>query len=305
MNLDHRIDVSSDDEIGDLAASFNGMTEELKRANQAIQEWSATLERKVQQKTAALEKAQSHLVLAEKMSSLGKLSAMVAHEINNPLTGILTYAKVSLRGLERGSDPAVIADVNENLGIIRDEAKRCGGIVKNMLAFSHRTGGQMELEDLAAIVRRSVGLVHHSFEVKGVELSMELPDGETIVSCNADSIQQILIALLINAFEAIGPTPARVRVALQRLPADGMVRLTVADNGSGIPPEILPHVFEPFFTTKETGTGTGLGLAVAYGVVTRHGGWISAESGTEGGTVFTVELPIDGPPEPVSEARTT
>jgi len=291
MNLDTTIDLRSRDEFGDLAASFNRMTWELKRANLKLQEWSNTLEEKVRQKTAALEKAQSHLILAEKMASLGQLAAMVAHEINNPLAGILTYSKLSIRYLETEADAARIGEALENLGVIRDEARRCGDIVKNLLLFSRKTGSASAPCELNAVVERSVDLTRHSFEVKGVELAMELEEGELHIHCNQDGIQQVLLGLLINALEAVTDPPGRVTVRTQCLPAEKKVRIVVADTGGGIPEDVLPHIFEPFFTTKEKGKGTGLGLAVVYGTIERHGGSISVRSEPGEGTEFTIDLP--------------
>ncbi len=290
MNLDTTIDIRSRDEIGDLADSFNSMTSDLKRANGQLQEWSATLEDKVRRKTRELEKAQAHLILAEKMTSLGQLAAMVAHEINNPMAGILTYAKLCLRQLGGCPDRARIAEAEENLGFIRDEARRCGEIVKNMLLFSRKTGGAIVENDLNAIVKRSVDLMRHSFEVKGVDLAFESEEAALPVCCDQDGMQQLLLALLINALEAIPEPPGRVDVRTSRLPGEEKVLIEVADTGAGIPEDVLPRIFEPFFTTKEAGKGTGLGLAVVYGIVERHGGRISVASSPMSGTTFTIAL---------------
>jgi two-component system NtrC family sensor kinase len=290
MNLDYRIDMDSGDELGVLAGSFNRMTDQIKQANIEVQEWSSTLEKKVRQKTLELEQAQSRLILVEKMASLGKLSAMVAHEINNPMSGILTYAKLSMRNLAKGG-PEEVKDTLENLGVIRDEAKRCGDIVKNLLAFSRKSPAETSRNDLNAIVRRAVNLVQHSFDVKNASIDAQLSDGPLSVTCARDGIQQMLVALLINALEALPEGAGKVTVTTRLREKERLVRLTISDNGTGIAQDVLPHIFEPFFTTKEMEKGTGLGLSVVYGIVKRHQGEVSVDSRPGEGATFTVDIP--------------
>ncbi|MDW7681418.1 MAG: ATP-binding protein, partial [bacterium] len=293
LHLDYTIDINSDDEIGSLARSFNKMTKKLKVAQQELQEWSNTLEYKVAEKTKELEKAQKQLILAEKMASMGKLSAVVAHEINNPMSGILTYAKLCIKNLQNNASPEIINDTITNLKTIRDESKRCGDIVRNLLLFSRRSFGEKAKHDLKLIVDKSINLVRHSMDMKGIKLIKNFCDDETILVCDADAIQQMMIALLINAIEASPTQGGELKVGLQRSDPDKLIRLEIMDNGTGISEEVLPHIFEPFYSTKDSEKNTGLGLAVVYGIVERHGGSIDVKSQENRGTTFLINLPIN------------
>jgi two-component system NtrC family sensor kinase len=289
LNLDYAIDFASRDEMGELAGSFNQMTKQLKAANEANQEWSSTLEKKVTEKSEELKKAQAHLLLVEKIASLGKLSAVVAHEINNPLSGILTYAKLSLKIIQ---NPASLSreqmtPVIQFLSVIRDEAIRCGDIVKNLLIFAKKDFGKWTEESLHKIIDNSVQLVKHKIQMKELELLQELADGNDIIYCDASGIQHVLVALFINAIDAMSKG-GKLRVKTSLLDSGREVQIVVSDTGGGIPEEILPQIFEPFVSTKES---TGLGLAVVYGIIQQHKGEIEVESKPNQGTTFTITLP--------------
>jgi two-component system NtrC family sensor kinase len=289
LNLDYAIDFVSKDEMGELARSFNQMTKQLKAANEANQEWSSTLEEKVRQKSAELKKTQAHLILVEKIASLGKLSAVVAHEINNPLSGILTYAKLCIRMIQ---NPIALSREQTNsviqfLAVIRDEAVRCGDIVKNLLIFAKKDFGKWSEESLNRIINNSIQLVKHKMEIKELELFQELAQGDDIIYCDPSGIQHIFVALFINAIDAM-TKGGRLKIETSFLNGGDEVRIVVSDTGSGIPEEALPHIFEPFLSTKES---TGLGLAVVYGIVQQHKGEIEVESKLNQGTTFTITLP--------------
>jgi len=291
LNLDYTIDLNLDDEIGDLARSFNKMTKKLKQAQQELQEWSNTLEYKVAEKTRELEKAQKQLILAEKMASMGKLAAVVAHEINNPMSGILTYSKLCIKNLQNNPTPEIIEETIANLKTIRDESKRCGDIVRNLLLFSKKSFGEQSNNDLKPILDKSIELVRHSMEMKGMTLIKDFTDADTTIRCDPAALQQMMIALLINAIEASPNQGGELKVALKRNDSAKMVQLEITDNGVGIPEDVLPHIFEPFYSTKESDKNTGLGLAVVYGIVERHGGSIDVKSKVNEGTTFTINLP--------------
>ncbi|MGA2517274.1 MAG: ATP-binding protein [Thermodesulfobacteriota bacterium] len=289
LNLDYTIDFDSKDEMGELARSFNRMTKQLKAANEANQEWSSTLEKKVKQKSEELKKAQAHLLLVEKIASLGKLSAVVAHEINNPLSGILTYAKLCLKMIQ---NPASLSREQNNsvvqfLSVIRDEAIRCGDIVKNLLIFAKKDFGKWTEESLNKVINTSLQLVKHKIQIKELELLQELGEGNDIIYCDASGIQHVLVALFINAIDAMSKG-GKLRVKTILLNSAHEVQIVVSDTGSGIPEEILPHIFEPFVSTKES---TGLGLSVVYGIIQQHQGEIEVESEPNRGTTFVITLP--------------
>ncbi len=237
-----------------------------------------------------LKKTQSSLALAEKMASLGKLSALVAHEINNPLSGILSYAKLSSKYLGKEEfEPNTIAAVRDNLAIIASEAKRCGDIVRNLLLFAKRSLGDIKENHLNDIIEVSIKVVDHSAHMQDLELMMELDAGDDLIQCDAGAMQQIFVALIINAIES----SSRGKKIIVRTDYSNRDRITIKliDYGHGIPKEVLPHIFEPFFSTKTSNKSLGLGLSTVYGIVNRHAGTINVASSVGKGTEFTIILP--------------
>jgi two-component system NtrC family sensor kinase len=290
-NLDYKIPVSSEDELGSLAASFNNMTTELKKAREENLEWTRTLEQRVKEKTGELERAHKHLAQAERMVSLGKLAAVVAHEINNPLAGILTYTRLISRMADKGFNGSQrLGEAKDYLHIIEGESRRCGTIVKNLLTFARQAPLNPQKNDLNSIVDRCLLLVNHQLELQSIDLEKTLPPDLPPLYCDASQVQQALLALLMNAIEAM-PTGGRLRVSTAFDARERAGRVSITDEGPGIPEDVLPHLFEPFFTTKEAGKGVGLGLAIAYGIVQQHGGNIEVNSTPQKGTTFTVVLP--------------
>ncbi|PWT98917.1 MAG: two-component sensor histidine kinase [Terriglobia bacterium] len=282
-DLDYRLPVRSDDELGDLAASFNKMTAEVAGVQ-------AHIEEQVRRKTAELERVHKTLLSSEKMASIGKLAATVAHEINNPLFGILTYARLVLRELLKHDLPAR-DEMAAQLETIERESRRCGELVKNLLTFGRQAPSHREPNDLNTVVRRAVALVKHKLDLQNIELIENLVADLPPAECDANQIQQVLIILLVNASEAMGQG-GRLEVSTTFDPASEEVRVRVRDTGSGIPADVLPHIFDPFFTTKEDQNRTGLGLAVAHSIVEQHAGEISVRSTAGEGTEFTVALPV-------------
>ena len=298
-DLSTRIHVEGGHELALLAADFNHMAEDLSRAQQEVDEWSQTLEEKVEQRTEELKKAQHQVLHMEKMASLGKLSATVAHELNNPLSGILTYARLVERELgEQPIDEGVRTELGRYLALVQQESTRCGSIVKNLLVFARREGGEMAFTDLNDIVDRSLMLVRHHMEMSSVTLDSQRLEGDPMVFGVAGELQQALVALLVNAVEAM-KKGGELRVSMR---GDAVqVAIDIEDTGTGIPAEVLPNIFEPFFSTKEKESGVGLGLAVVYGIIHRHKGIIGVESEVGKGTLFHIVLPRDSrPKEPVA-----
>lgn len=288
-NLNFRLAINSKDEIGMLADSFNKMTEQLQRVHEELLNWAKVLEQKVNEKTAELQRAHAYMVQIEKMASLGKLAATVAHELNNPLEGILTYAKLLRRRIQNGKLEDNREEVLNELAIIIDEVSRCGNIVKNLLLFSKQKVGEFKDEDIRQVIKRSTALISHHLQMNNIKLELDIPDEPVIVFCDAQQIEQMLLAMEINSIEAM-PDGGTLRIELKEL-NEQEIQIKIIDTGVGIPDNVLPHIFEPFFTTKKEGKGTGLGLAVVYGIVERHGGNISVESKVNQGTTFTIKLP--------------
>jgi two-component system NtrC family sensor kinase len=292
-DLSYRLPERSSDELGDLARAFNRMTEALERANAELTEWGKTLERRVRSKTEELERAHSTLVAAEKMASLGRLAATVAHEVNNPLFGMLTYARLTMKAVNKAPlDEATREGVIENLRVIERESKRCGELMQNLLTFARQSPPQRAPVDVNVLVERAAGLVRHQMELQEIALELELDRALAPVSCDPSQIQQVLLVLLVNACEAM-PEGGLVRVVTAGGPERGVVTIRVKDNGPGIPPETVSQIFEPFFTTKDNQHRTGLGLAIARNIIDRHAGSLEVFSEPGKGAEFVITLPLE------------
>lgn len=299
-NLDYTITVRGKNEIAHLAYSFNRMTKSLNKARKELTEWSDTLEKKVEEKTQELKKAQRHLIQVEKMGSLGKLAATVAHELNNPLAGVLTYIKLFEKQINKSSlSDDQKKSMMENLRIIESEVKRSGDIVKNLLVFARGTSENFEEKDLNSIVEKSILLINHKLKISNIHLIKQYCYEDSHVFCNENQIKQMLVALLVNAADAM-PEGGTLAVKTRCLAAEDAIELEISDTGIGIPEDVLPHIFEPFFSTKKEGSGSGLGLSVVYGIVQRHQGVIHVESKLGKGTTFFIKLPKH--PKPPKES---
>ena len=299
-HLDHRLEATTSDELGQLARTFNDMTQDLDRARKEITAWSSTLEKKVKEKTADLEKAHKQMVKVEKMASLGNLASSVAHELNNPLEGILTFARLLIKRVQKSALPAdEIQGYREDLTLVADEALRCGNIVKNLLVFSRQKGMAFQQAQARTIIDRCVLLVNHHAKMRNIQVRSSCAEDDGF-ECDPGQIQQVLIALMMNAIEAMSGSSDRQEggtLTVSAAPSDDRTNLVlrVSDTGAGMSEEIKAHIFEPFFTTKSEGKGVGLGLAITYGIIERHHGSIEVESTVGRGTEFTITLPITQP----------
>jgi two-component system NtrC family sensor kinase len=292
-DLDTRIHVRGHHELARLAEAFNRMAQDLKTARSEVTEWSQKLEEKVVQKTEELSRAQRQVLHMEKMASLGKLSATVAHELNNPLSGMLIYARLIRKEIVlQPIDVEIREELARYLTLLEKECSRCGAIVQNLMVFARKSGAAMAPVDLNEIAERSLMLVRHHLEISGVRLKSQLLNENSQIVADGGQLVQALVALLVNAVEAMnGLEEGEAELSLRLSGAADHVEIEVADNGIGIPDEVLPQIFEPFFSTKNDESGVGLGLAVVFGIVQRHGGHIEARPNVGRGAVFYVRLP--------------
>jgi two-component system NtrC family sensor kinase len=242
----------------------------------------------VEERTAALKDAQARLIQGEKLASLGKLSASIAHEINNPLAGILTFSKLLVRDLENETiDPATQKEALVRLRLIERETGRCSAIVRNLLDFARQRPVDLRDVDLHAALEESLHLIDHQMKLSGLDLDADL-DGHPVVRADFGQLRQAFVNILLNAVEA----SKRGDTVQVRTVADttGSVLVAVTDTGIGIDEEHLQHILDPFFTTK--GKGTGLGLSVVYGIVEGLGGTIEVQSRKGHGTTVRIRLPL-------------
>lgn len=291
-NLNYEFFSSSNDEIGELGKSFNKMTGDLRIAKREITEWSDVLEKRVKEKTEELQKTQERILQIEKMASLGKLSATVAHELNNPMAGILTYSKLIQRKL--GKDPLPEEDkdkVMKQLKMIETESDRLGKIIKDLLLFSKKQEPDFKEVQLNDAIDMSFQLVAHHLELHNISLEQTLQPDLPVIQVDENQIKQMLLALYVNAVEAMG-NEGVLSISTYLKQSEKKVYLVVRDNGKGIPKEVKPHIFEPFFTTKNAVKGFGLGLSVVYGIVLNHKAEISVESEINTGTAFIIKFPV-------------
>ncbi|MGA8149933.1 MAG: ATP-binding protein [Terriglobales bacterium] len=292
--LGYQIEVQSHDEVGDLAHSFNGMSLQLLAANEEIVTWAKTLEDRVQQKTRELKRAYDQVLHVEKMASIGKMAAVVAHEVNNPLSGILTYAKLLRKWVGSGqAEREKREETMQCLDLIAIESRRCGDLVKNLLTLSRAAPMNVQATDLDAVIQRCLMLARPQLELGGVQLQLKLAKDLPPVACDPAQIEQVLLALIMNALDAM-PRGGNLWIETGLNDDESEISIQVRDDGAGIAPDILPQIFEPFLTTKESGRGVGLGLAISRGIVERHNGRIEVQSEPGRGTTFIVTLPGPG-----------
>jgi two-component system, NtrC family, sensor kinase len=281
--LDTRVAFASDDEVGTLARTFNQMGEELTASRAEIERWNRELEARVAERTRELKEAQAQLVQAQKLAALGQLGAGVAHEINNPLGGVIGHVQLLLA--DRGPDSGDY----EALKHIEEGARRASAVVQNLLRFSvQRKEPVRTAVDLNKLVRDTLSLTESIIRDQKIEVVYELADSKPRARADAGQLAQVLLNLVANARTAM-PAGGTLRIATRT--EGGDATLVVADSGKGIAPEIRERIFEPFFTTKDDWSNVGLGLSVSYRIVEEHGGRIDVASEPGHGAAFTVYLP--------------
>jgi two-component system NtrC family sensor kinase len=303
-NLEQPIPVRSADEFGQVADSFNAMTAALRESQSELREAARTLEQKVEERTLQLRAAEAEATQHEKLAAVGLLASGVAHEINNPLTGVLTFSHLVRQKMPDGSADA------EDMDLVIRETKRCASIVRRLLDFARQKTPEMKFTDLNAVVEDVVRFVERSARLKDTVITVDLDRDLPPVWVDENQVKQVVMNILVNAqhaTEAGGsiairsrrcPTPISPEPGAEPVP---MIEISIIDTGSGIPERDLQRIFDPFFTSKEVGKGTGLGLSVSHGIVKAHGGTIKVESSVGKGSTFRVYLPI----APTREAQPT
>jgi len=288
-----RLEIKSNqlDDMRMVSSAFNEMLDNLQSATLELQDWSQQLESKVQEKTEELSEIQNGLIHIERMASLGKLSSSVAHEINNPLSGILTYTKLVYKQLRRlKADDTEKTSMMKYLKVIEDETKRCGEIVKGLLDFSRKDQLDYGMYHLNKILREAYTLMEHQMKIENIDFLTDFSASRDLVQCNENQIKQACIAVLLNASEAVFEKGEILMRTTN--PDEESIKLEFTDNGVGIAPADIPHIFEPFFSAKEKASGIGLGLAIVHGIVQSHNGKVEIDSELGKGTTISIILPL-------------
>lgn len=279
------------DDIRLVSSAFNNMLDNINAAAIELQNWSHQLEYKVQKKSEELLEAQNELIHIEKIASLGKLSSSVAHEINNPLAGVLTYTKLVHKQLSKvDMDPTTKESMLKHLKVIETETKRCGDIVKGLLDFSRKDQENFNAQHLNKVLKETYDLMAHQMKMGNIIFSSDLSAMSDTIYCSENQIKQACVAILVNASEAVSENGEIMMRTFN--PDQDNVKIEIIDNGSGITPEDMPHIFEPFFSAKHKTSGIGLGLAIAHGIIISHKGRIEVDSKVGKGTIISVILPL-------------
>jgi len=277
-----------------VSRAFNKMLDNLQNAAAELENWSQQLEYKVQKKSEEISEIQNELIHIERIASLGKLSSSVAHEINNPLSGVLTYTKLVHKHLAK-------MELNEEekesmlryLNVIENETKRCGDIVKGLLDFSRSDKVDFKPYHLHRLLKETYTLIEHQMKIENILFQSDFSATKDLILCNGNQIKQAGIAILMNASEAI--LENGIILIRTSNPDDRHIVMEITDNGVGIAQEDIPHIFEPFFSTKEKASGIGLGLAIVHGIVQNHNGKIDVDSEPGKGTTVSIQLPLAKP----------
>ena len=286
-DLTHRVEIGSHDEIGQLADSFNKMTAELEKVSNEYQALTRTLEDKVKDKTLELKEAQDHLVRSEKLSSLGKMAAGIAHEINNPLTSILINSHLIAEKLTDDEKQRF----EENLNLIIDETTRSSTIVNGLLEFSRQTSPEKKPANVNEVTEETLVLLRSQVLAHNVEIDKDLGNDLPKITIDENKIKQVFANIILNAVDAM-PDGGTLSISSRFLVERHCVEVSFRDTGHGILAQDIGKIFDPFFTTKGT-KGTGLGLSVSYGIVEQHSGEIDVQSEVGKGTTVSVCLPVN------------
>jgi C4-dicarboxylate-specific signal transduction histidine kinase/CheY-like chemotaxis protein len=279
---------ASEDEIGQLAESFSRMISELSRSRRELENYSASLEEQVRLRSEELEAAQSQLVQGEKMTAVGLLVSGVAHELNNPLTGVIGFSQLLLMS---NTDEKI----RRRLQTINREAERCKKIVHNLQTFARKHKPEKDYIGVNGILEQTLELRSYQLNVDNIKVVTDLEPQLPKTMADYYQLQRVFLNIIINAHQAMASAGDEGELILRTRSRGDTIVVQIEDDGPGIAPENLGKLFDPFFTTKEVGQGTGLGLSICYGIVEEHRGRLSVDNSATGGAIFTVELPIIQP----------
>jgi len=260
------------------------------------EEMARRLEKMVEDRTRELKETHSKLLHNDKMASLGKLSASVVHEINNPISGILNLVILMSRMVEGGTLQQKETDqFSRYLRLMESETRRISRIVSNLLSFSRDSRMEFGTVNLNQIIEKTLFLNANLLKLHSIKVAVDLDQGLPPLMGSEDRLQQVFMNLVSNAVEAMETSPGEriLNISSKPLPEKGSVSVAFTDTGVGIPQENLSKLFEPFFSTKKKGKGVGLGLSVVYGIIQEHGGSVQVQSKEGRGTTFTIELPLN------------
>ncbi len=284
-DLAARVKHPSKDEVGELGRSFNIMADNLTQAQIELKDWGNTLEHKVEMRTAEITDMQGQLLRSAKLASMGELVAGVAHEINNPLTGILMFASLSSK------TPDLPQQVKDNLELIVSETGRCAKIVRGLLEFARESFPEKKSDSINRIIVHTLELVSNQIIFQDVDIRYHGEEDLPSVEVDADQMQQVFFNMFINAGQAM-PSGGSLTITTKLLEEKQQIKIVVEDTGAGISQENLDKIFDPFFSTKAQ-KGFGLGLSVSYGIINNHGGHVDVKSREGEGTRFTIFLPTE------------
>ncbi len=277
--------INQDDEIGYLAHSFNKMTSRIREMNQSLNEMNIELERKVEERTLELKKSQETVLQSEKLASLGLMAAAIAHEINNPLTAVLTYSSLLCRDAEQGTE------MKEDLEVVVSEATRCREIVRGLLDFARETDFRLRQVNINTLLDETIALVAHQVTFQNIIIKKNFANYIPDTIMDADQMKQVFLNIMLNAADSM-PNGGKLRLRTSFDYELNEITIEFQDTGVGISERDVNKIFDPFFTTKAKGKGTGLGLSVSYGIVQRHGGTIDVKSTVGKGTSFFLAFPM-------------
>ncbi|MCB0804166.1 MAG: hypothetical protein KDC05_00120 [Bacteroidales bacterium] len=277
------------EDLKTVSKAFNNMLDNLDKANKELENWSHQLEYKVQKKSEELSEMQNELIHVERIASIGKLSSSVAHEINNPLSGVLTYTKLVQKQLNK-MNLSETEPIIKYLKIIETETKRCGDIVRGLLDFSRKDRKNFEARSIHRILKDTYNLMAHQMKIADIYFYTDFQAKEDEVVCSENQIKQACVAILVNALEAVSEH-GEVLIKTTN-PDESHIRIDISDNGVGIAQQDLAHIFEPFFSAKHKTSGIGLGLAIVHGIVENHKGKIDIKSAPGEGTTLSINLSL-------------